>query len=79
VWITARFDVLLKSLNKNVSCTFPFFEKATKLFNATGHHACSLTPTKSFIDILLQAAKVWAKISVANFTKLFQSIFTVCG
>ena len=57
MWVTARFDVLFKSLDvkktTNIfSCTFPFFEKATNLFNATGHHACSPTPTKISIDIL---------------------------
>jgi len=27
--------------DKYFSCTFPFFEKATNLFNVTWHHACS--------------------------------------
>jgi len=35
------------------SCTFPLFVKTTNLFNATGHHDCSPTPAKIFIDILL--------------------------
>jgi len=41
------------------SCTFPFFEKATNRFNATGHYACSPTPTKISTDILLPAAKTF--------------------
>jgi len=41
------------------SCTFPFFEQATNLFNATGHHACSATSTKISIDILLPATKTF--------------------
>jgi len=38
---------------------FPFFEKATNLFDATGHYACSTTPTKISIDILSPAAKTF--------------------
>jgi len=61
VWVTARFDVLFKPLVTKMINTFlahfRFFEKATKLFNATGHHVCSLTRTKTSIDILLSAAK----------------------
>jgi len=62
VWVTARFDVLFKSLNVtktiNIFFThFRFFEKATNLFNATGHHACSPTTAKISIDILLPTAK----------------------
>jgi len=45
--------------DKYFSCTFPFFEKATNLFNVAGHHACSTTPTKISIDILLPAAKAY--------------------
>jgi len=45
--------------DKYFPCTFPFFEKATNLFNATGHHACSPTPTKISIDILLPAPKTF--------------------
>jgi len=61
VWVTERFDVLLKSLNviKYFSWTFPLFEKATNIFNATGHHACSLIPTEISIDIFLPAAKTF--------------------
>jgi len=62
------------------SCTFPFFERATNLFIATGHNACSLTPTKISIDILLPAPKTFGlKIIVAYFTNWFQSICTVGG
>ena len=61
MWVTARFDVLFKSLNvtKYFPYAFPFFEKAPNLFNATGHHACSPIPTKISIDILLPAAKTF--------------------
>jgi len=31
--------------------------KKLQIWNATGHHACSPTPTKISIDILLPAAK----------------------
>jgi len=40
-----------------VSCTFPYFENATNLFNATGHHACSPTPTK--ISTVLPTGKTF--------------------
>jgi len=64
VWVTARFDVLFKSPNvpKTINiflAHFLFFEKAPKLFNATGHHACTATPAKISIDILLPAAKTF--------------------
>ena len=56
--------------DKCFSCTFSFFEKATNIFTAAGHHACSPTPTKISIDILLTAAKTFGlKIIVAFFTK----------
>jgi len=45
--------------DKYFSCTFPFFEKAKNLFNVTGHHACTATPSKISIDILLPAAKAF--------------------
>jgi len=52
-----------KSLNItktiNIFLAHSFLEKATNLFNATGHHACSPTPTKISIDILLPAAKTF--------------------
>jgi len=35
------------------SCTFLLFVKATNLFKATAHHACSPTPSTISIDILL--------------------------
>jgi len=62
--VTARFDVLFKSLNVTKTINiflahFRFFEKGTNLFNATGHHECTPTPTKIFIDILLPAAKTF--------------------
>ena len=75
--------------DKHVSCTFPVFEKARNLRNATGHYACSLTPTKSPNlllapgvieprDILSPVAKtVWQKISAACRTKWF-SVYFYC-
>ena len=57
MWVTARFYVLFKLRDKDdqyFSCTFPLFEKATNLFNATGHHAYSPTPTQISTDSLLQ-------------------------
>ena len=52
VWVTARFDVLFKSPNVTKTINiflahFRFFKKAPNIFNATGHHACTPTPTKS--------------------------------
>jgi len=64
VWVTARFDVLFKSPNVTKTLNiflahFRFFEKSPNLFNATGHHACTPTLTKIYIDILLPAAKTF--------------------
>jgi len=64
VWVTARFDVLFKSPNVTKTINiflahFRFFEKAPNLFNAAGHHACTPTPTKISIDILLPGAKTF--------------------
>ena len=64
MWVTARFDVLFKSLivTKRIIiflAHFRFFKKATNLFNSTGHHVCSPTPTKISIDIFLPAAKTF--------------------
>ena len=79
IWYLVQVALRYKD-DKYFSCTFQFFEKATNHFNATEHHACSPTPTKISIDILLPTAKkVWPKISVAYFTKWFQSIFAVGG
>jgi len=51
---------MLINVTKTIfSCTFPFFEKAIKFFNAAGHYVCSPTPTKISIDILLPAAKTF--------------------
>ena len=83
VWVTARFYVLFKSLNVtktiNFSLHISVFWKATNSFNATGHHACSPTLPKSLVIPLTSSKKFWPKISVAHFTKWFQSIFTVGG
>jgi len=64
VWVTVRFDVLFKQLNVTKTTNtflahFRVFKKATNLCNATGHHACSHTPIKISIDILLSAAKTF--------------------
>jgi len=45
--------------DKHFSCTFPVFEKAPNIFNATGHHVCTATPAKISTDILLPAAKAF--------------------
>ena len=63
MWATARFDVLFESPNVTKTINiflahFRFFEKAPNL-NATGHHACTPTPAKISIDILLPAAKTF--------------------
>jgi len=84
LWVTARFDVFLKSLNVTktisyLSCTFPFFEKAKKCLMLLGiMHAASPLP-KASLTPSYQQQKNWPKISVAYFTKWFQSIFTVGG
>ena len=57
--IWSLVEVAWRYKDKYFSCTFPFFEKATNLFNVTGYHACSLTPTTISIDILLPAAKTF--------------------
>ena len=63
MWVTARFDVLFKSLNvtKTVNIFLAHFRfwNFYFLFNSTGHHACSPTPTKISIDIFLPAAKTF--------------------
>jgi len=54
-------DETVKSIpvlcSKTFLAHFRVFGKAANLFNATGHHACSPTPTKISIDILLLASK----------------------
>ena len=85
MWVTARYDALFKSPNVTKTINiflahFRFFEKAPNIFNATGHHACTHTPTEISIDILLSAAKTFGpKISVAYVSKWFQPTFTVGG
>jgi len=58
IWYLVQVASRYKN-DKYLSCTFPFFEKATNLFNATGHYACSPTPTKISTDILLPASKTF--------------------
>jgi len=58
---------------------FRFFKKLQNFLMLLGiMHAASPLPKASLISSYKQQ-KVWPKISVANFTKLFQSIFTVGG
>ena len=84
MWVTARFDVLLKSLyvTKTINmflAPFRFLKKLQNFLMLLGiMHAASPLPKTSLISSYKQQ-KVWHKISVANFTKLFQSIFTVGG
>jgi len=56
IWFLVQVALRYKD-NKYFSCIFPFFEKATNLFNVSEHHAYSPTLTKIFTDILLPAAK----------------------
>ena len=82
VLLAARFDVLFKSLNVTKTINtflahFRVFEKATNLFNATGHHACSPTPTKISIDILLLPAKTFG-IKLAQPIRKMISIYFYC-
>ena len=44
-------------------CTLPLLVKATNLSNAAAHHACSPTPTKISIDILLPGGGCFLSIS----------------
>ena len=68
----------LKLQRRYFSCIFPFFEKATNLFNAAGHYACSPTPYQNLHWYPPTSSKnIWSKISIAYFTKWFQSVFTV--
>ena len=85
MWVTTRFDVLFKSLNvtKTINILlahFRFLKKLQIFSMQLGIIACRPTPTKISIDILLPAEKnIWPKVSVAYFTKSFQSIFIVSG
>ena len=84
VWVTARFCfVQVAKCYKDdtyFSGTFPFFEKATNIFNATGHHCMQPHPYQNLHWYCLISRKnIWPKISVTYFTKWFQSIFTVGG
>jgi len=87
VWVTARFDILFKLLyvTKTINIFLAHFRFLKKLqiilVLLSIMHAAQPVPKSPFsIDILLPAAKkVWPKISVAYFTKWFQSIFTIGG
>ena len=64
MWVIARFDVLFKSPNVTKTINiflahFRCFAKAPNLFTAAGHHACTPTPAKISIDILLPAEKTF--------------------
>jgi len=59
IWYLVQVALRYKD-DEYFSCTFPFFEKATNLFNATWHHACSPTPTQISVDILLPVPKTFA-------------------
>jgi len=52
-FVQAGITLLSYKWGKYFSCTFPLLRKATNLFSAAAHHACSPTPTKISIDILL--------------------------
>jgi len=77
IWYLVQVALRYKD-NKYFSCTFPFFEKAKNLFNASGHHAYSPIPTKISIDILLPATKHLAQNYRSLLHKMI-SIFTVGG
>ena len=51
--VTKTINIFLRY--KDDKYFLPIFFKVTNLFNATGHHACSPTPTKISIDILSSA------------------------
>jgi len=64
VWVAARFDVLFKSLNvtKTINIFLAHFRflKTLQIFlMQLGISACSPTPTKISIDILLSAEKTF--------------------
>jgi len=59
---------------------FRFLKRLQIFLMQLGITACSPTPTKISTDILLPAEKTFGlKVSVAYFTKLFQSILIVGG
>ena len=62
---------------KCFSCTFPFFERATNIFNVTGHQACSPTRITISIDILLPATKAFG-LKLAQPTSRMISIYFYC-
>jgi len=84
VWVTARFDVLFKSLNvtKTINIFLAHFRLLTKqqifLMLLGIMHAAPPLPKSPLISTY-QQQNHWPKISVAYFTKWFQSIFTVGG
>ena len=80
MWVTARFDVLFKSLNviKTIlSCTFSFL-KSYKYFWCCWASCMQPHLYQNLHWYPLTSCKnIWPKISVAYFAKWFQSIFTV--
>ena len=84
MWVTARFHVLFKSLNVTKTINiflvpFRLLKKLQILLMLLGiMHASPPLPKSPFI-VLPAVNKLWPKISVAYFTKWFQSNFTVAG
>ena len=59
---------------KYFSCTYLLFKKCYKSL-ATGHHACSLTPSQISIDILLQQQKVFDQNLHSLLHKMIYNLF----
>ena len=84
MWVTARFDVLFKSLNviKTINiflAQFRFLKKLQIFSMLLGiMHAAPPLPKSPLISSYKQQ-NIWPKISVAYFTKWFQYIFIVGG
>jgi len=82
--VTARFDVLFKSLNitKTINiflAHFRFLKKLQIFLMQLGIMHAAPPPPKSYWYPLTSSKHIWPKISVAYFTKWFQSVFTVGG
>jgi len=59
---------------KCLSCTYLLFKKCCKSL-ATGHHACSLSPSQISIDILLQQQKVFDQNLHSLLHKMIYNLF----
>ena len=88
MWVIARFDVLFKSLNvtKIINIFLAHFRFLKKLQILYKFYKCCWAscmqphPYQNLHWYPLDSSKnIWTKISVAYFTKWFQSIFTVGG